>query len=146
MIALRIATPADADRIAELFTTSRDLLTFLPKLHTPEEDRGFIRDHVLAAYRITVAESDGVSVGYMADKPGWIEQLYVDPRHLRGGVGSALLADAQARHPALELWCFADNARGRRFYEKHGFVAVEETDGSGNDERCPDIRYRWERG
>ena len=31
----------------------------------------------------------------------------------------------------------------RAFYEKQGFVAVEFTDGTGNEARRPDVRYRW---
>ena len=75
----------------------------------------------------------------------WIEQLYVAPRALRAGIGSALLADAKARNAALELWCFADNMPARAFYERRGFAIVEETDGRGNEARAPDIRYRWTR-
>ncbi len=33
-------------------------------------------------------------------------------------------------------------ARARRLYERHGFVAVEETD-DDNVERAPDVRYTW---
>ena len=31
------------------------------------------------------------------------------------------------------LWCFAENAAARAFYEAQGFVVVEETDGAGNE-------------
>jgi hypothetical protein len=31
----------------------------------------------------------------------------------------------------------------RRFYERHGFVSVERTDGLHNEEREPDISYVW---
>jgi hypothetical protein len=43
----------------------------------------------------------------------------------------------------LDLWTFQQNAAARRFYEGRGFKPVEMTDGSGNDERVPDVRYRW---
>jgi hypothetical protein len=43
------------------------------------------------------------------------------------------------------LWTFQRNALARRFYEKEGFVAVRETDGSGNEEREPDVLYLWKR-
>jgi putative acetyltransferase len=46
---------------------------------------------------------------------------------------------------ALELWCFQANARARRFYEARGFQAIRFTDGANNEERTPDVRYRWER-
>jgi len=144
-ISLRLATPADADDIAALFAVSRRLLTFLPDLHTVEEDRAHIRDHVLVDYRVTIAERDGRIVGFMAELEGWIEHFYMDAAQLRTGIGSALMADAKARNQSLELWCFADNMRARAFYEKHGFVAVKFTDGAGNEARAPDILYRWVR-
>ena len=76
--------------------------------------------------------------------PGWIDQLYVAPHAQRRGLGSALLAVAKEREPRLELWTFQCNRPARRFYEKHGFRLIEETDGARNDEREPDARYRWD--
>jgi GNAT superfamily N-acetyltransferase len=145
MISLRPAVAADAAEIAALFATSRRLLTFLPDLHTQEEDRVFVRDHVLVDYRVTVAERDGRIVGFMAELEGWIEHLYVEAGQLRTGVGSVLIEDAQARNETLQLWCFADNLRGRAFYERMGFEAVKFTDGAGNEARAPDIMYLWEK-
>ncbi len=145
MITLRLAVEADAAEIAALFATSRRLLTFLPDLHTVEEDRVFVRDHVLRDYRVTVAERDGAIVGFMAELEGWIEHLYIDAAQLRSGVGSVLIEDAQSRNEDLQLWCFANNLRGRAFYERMGFEAVKFTDGAANEAKAPDILYRWER-
>ena len=145
MISLRPAVEADAAEIAALFATSRRLLTFLPDLHTVEEDRIYVRDKVLRDFRVTVAERDGAIVGFMAELEGWIEHLYIDAAQLRSGVGSVLIADAQSRNEDLQLWCFANNLRGRAFYERMGFEAVKFTDGAGNEQKAPDILYRWER-
>ena len=145
MITLRLATEADAAEIAALFATSRRLLTFLPDLHTIEEDRVYVRDKVLRDFRVTVVERDGSIVGFMAELEGWIEHLYVDATQLRSGVGSVLVADAQSRNEDLQLWCFANNLRGRAFYERMGFEAVKFTDGAANEAKAPDILYRWER-
>ena len=144
MITLRLAAEADAADIAALFATSRRLLTFLPDLHTVEEDRVYVRDKVLRDFRVTVAERDGAIVGFMAELEGWIEHLYVEAAQLRSGVGSVLIADAQSRNEDLQLWCFANNLRGRAFYERMGFEAVKFTDGARNEARAPDILYRWE--
>jgi ribosomal protein S18 acetylase RimI-like enzyme len=46
---------------------------------------------------------------------------------------------------ALELWCFQANTYARRFYERHGFKAIRFTDGHDNEEKTPDVRYRWAR-
>jgi len=43
----------------------------------------------------------------------------------------------------LKLWTFQRNTNARRFYEKHGFIADRMTDGMGNEEREPDMRYVW---
>lgn len=145
MISIRPAHPEDADAIAALFSASRRLLDFLPELHSVAEDRAHIGDHVLVNLRVTVALRDGAIVGFMAESPGWIDHFYMDATQLRSGIGSALMLVAQAHSESLELWCFAENHRGRAFYEKHGFLAMELTDGSGNEAKAPDIRYRWTR-
>ncbi len=146
MIRLRPAAPSEAAALGALFTASRALLGFLPQLHSPEEDMAFIAGHILPHYAVTVAERGGAIAGYLAEHPGWIEQLYVHPDHLRQGVASTLLGAVMARQDQLELWCFAQNLAGRALYERHGFVAVDHTDGAGNAEQLPDIRYRWRRG
>jgi hypothetical protein len=55
----RRATPDDADAIAKVFSRSFRLLTFLPMLHTVEEDRRFIADVILKGCEFTVAEVVG---------------------------------------------------------------------------------------
>ena len=77
-----------------------------------------------------------------------LEELYVKP-HLRDrGVGTALLSAAvdlvRSRHGG-EIHINVDevDVDTRRFYERHGFVAVERTDGLRNEEREPDVRYVW---
>ena len=37
----------------------------------------------------------------------------------------------------------ATTADARRFYERNGFVAEAFGDGTGNEERQPDVRYTW---
>lgn len=146
MITLRPPRPEEGETLARLFTASRQLLDFLPALHTPEEDIGYITTRVLPNYRITVAELDGVIAGYMADEPNEVQQLYLDPRFLRQGIGTALIHDAKSRNAWLELWCFAENHRGRAFYARHGFVEIARSDGATNEEGAADIRFRWQRG
>jgi ribosomal protein S18 acetylase RimI-like enzyme len=60
------------------------------------------------------------------------------------GIGTCLVELAKRERPdGLRLWTFASNTRAQRFYERHGFVATERTDGRGNEERAPDILYVW---
>ena len=41
----------------------------------------------------------------------------------------------------MRLYAFQQNEAARRFYERHGFVAIAFGDGSTNEERCPDVLY-----
>ena len=62
------------------------------------------------------------------------------------GAGTRLVEAAKSSGvDALELWCLQANTRTRRFYEARGFRAVRFTNGADNEERMPDVRYRWER-
>jgi hypothetical protein len=62
----------------------------------------------------------------------------------RAGIGDRLIELVRQRQPSgLQLWTFQVNAAARRFYERHGFVAVEWTEGAANEEGEPDVRYVW---
>ncbi len=41
----------------------------------------------------------------------------------------------------IRLYTFQANLGARRFYSRHGFVAIEFGDGRANEERCPDVLY-----
>ncbi len=70
-----------------------------------------------------------------------VEQLYVHPAWYGHGLGLRLLELAKRERSILDLWTFQSNAGARRFYERHGFVAVAMTEGD-NEEGAPDIRHR----
>jgi putative acetyltransferase len=123
-------------------------MPWLPELHTPDEDRHFLRAVVLAEEEVWVAETDGVVAGFTAlgTRAGveFMEHLYVAPDHQRRGIGTALMEKAKARRPAgFRLWVFQRNAGARAFYERHGFRLIELTGGSGNEEKEPDALYEW---
>ena len=70
--------------------------------------------------------------------------MSLEPQVVGQRIGSALLAHAMAVLPRpVRLYTFQANTGARRFYERHGFVAVERTDGSANEEGAPDVRYVW---
>ena len=140
---VRRATPDDAGDAARVFTAAFASMNFVPKMHSAEEDRAFVRSLILEK-DVWVAERDARVIGLACWHDGWLEQLYVDPAHHDGGAGTALLARVMREHPeGFQLWTFQANAGARRFYERHGFRAVEFTDGSRNEERQPDVRYVW---
>ena len=107
--------------------------------------RAWVRDILLPETDTWIAEEErGVADGFISIGDRSIEQLYVLPGWTGRGIGSRLVRLAQVRRLAgLELWTFQVNDGARRFYERHGFRAVELTDGAGNEERQPDVRYVW---
>jgi GNAT superfamily N-acetyltransferase len=143
---LRRATTCDGEAIAEVFSASFRLLTFLPMLHTVEEYRQFIANVILKTCEVTVAEDASGIAAFLARDSEEIRLLYTRPDRIGTGAGTLLVEAAKASGAdALELWCFQANSRARRFYEARGFRAIRFTDGAHNEERMPDIRYRWER-
>jgi len=141
-VTLRRAVPADAPSIARVHRLAmRISLPFLPELHTAEEDLWFVRERLMTSCEIWVADAGGEAVGYIAFKPGWIEHLYIHPEHQGRGLGGGLLDVALADGSERNLWTFQENRRARAFYERRGFTAVEFTDGEGNEEKTPDVRY-----
>jgi GNAT superfamily N-acetyltransferase len=143
-VEVRAAAPADADAVADVFVDSFGSLTFLPRLHTEEETRAFVRDVVVATQEVWVAEEDGRVVGFAALSEDVLMHLYVHPDAQTRGAGGALLARAKERRPAgFTFWVFQQNERARVFYERRDCRLVRLTDGSGNEERTPDALYEW---
>ncbi len=112
-----------------------------PPVHTDAEVVAWFETVVLLTQEVWVsAARDGSLGGLLVLDRTWLEQLYVHPDHTGRGIGSELVRFAQASRDALELWTFQANAGARRFYERHGFVAAETTEGD-NEEGAPDVRY-----
>jgi putative acetyltransferase len=142
--AIRRADSRDVAPVARLFRAIRRAhLAYLPDLHTPEEDLRFFGDHVFAACEVWVA---GAPDGFIAFRADWVDHLYVGSAHQGRGLGTALLAQATRTYPRLRLWAFQKNAAAIRFYLARGFREIARTDGSGNEEREPDILFEWMRG
>jgi ribosomal protein S18 acetylase RimI-like enzyme len=142
---IRKAAAADSLRCAEVHTLARQSMRYLPPLHASAEVLTWMRDVVMARQRVWVAEIGGCIVGYAALGGGLLTNLYVEPGYQRRGVGTALLARVKAAVPVgFSLWTFQPNLDAIRFYERHGFRTVRETDGSANEERVPDRLMHWQ--
>ncbi|WP_238993501.1 GNAT family N-acetyltransferase [Nocardioides caldifontis] len=146
-LVLRPAEPDDADEVAGVYLAARRAAAasgaMPPPVHPDHEVRAWLAART-AADETWVAEQDGAVVGYARFTAEWLDDLYVHPDHAGGGVGSALLELVRGLRPGgFGLWVFESNAGARRFYRRHGLVEVERTDGSGNEERAPDVRMVW---
>jgi GNAT superfamily N-acetyltransferase len=142
-LALRPARSDDAQGVAAVFASARRAMTYLPVLHRAEDEARFIADLVAGA-RVEMAVRARRIIGFAAVRGGWLEHLYVEPAAQGQGVGSALIDWAKTVSPAgLDLWVFERNTGAQALYRAHGWTEVERTDGSGNEERLPDVHMRW---
>ncbi|EFL41932.1 GNAT family N-acetyltransferase [Streptomyces griseoflavus] len=144
-VLLRRALASDAEAAAAVWL--RSFAAALPGVVRPRSDdevRAYFR-HVLVPARDTwVAQAADDVTGVMVLEGEELEQLYLAPEWRGRGIGDRFVALAKERSPGgLTLWTFQVNGPAHRFYERHGFTAVEWTDGAGNEEREPDVRYVW---
>lgn len=115
---------------------------WMPKLHNFQETVDFARLMIGKGW-VRVVQDEQVC-GFIARDGAMIHSLYVEGGARGRGVGSALISDAQYARDDLTLWVFEKNLQAQAFYHRHGFVEAERSDGSGNDEKLPDIRYVWQ--
>lgn len=144
-VRLRCGELRDADELAALFLRARSaaVASIPPPVHSDEEVRSWFQRVVLVELEVWVAELGGRLVGLLVLDGNVVEQLYVEPTLTRWRIGTQLLGLAKDLRPrGLELWTFEANEAARRFYERHGFVALERSS-DHSEEGVPDVRYRW---
>jgi GNAT superfamily N-acetyltransferase len=148
-VLVRPGQPADGPVVGDLYVAARRAAvpSMPPSAHTEESMRAWIADQVAGEREAWVAEETGELLAFMLLEGGWLHSLYVRPDRTGEGIGTLLLDLAKTLRPdGLQLWVFESNVGARRLYERHGFVAVERTDGAGNEEKAPDVRMVWRGG
>lgn len=141
-VVLRLATAADASACATILGAFFTDTPWLPRLHTFEEDTGFLTG-LIGRTDVTVAQRDGVVCGYCAVDGAEVDHLYLAMDARGQGIGSQLMDAAKTGRNQLKLWCFQQNTRARTFYAKHGFTEIARTDGATNEECLPDVQLQW---
>lgn len=147
----RKAALGDARGVADVYLASRQQhVAFAPLARSEADVRTWIADKLIPSGGVYVIEKSGVVAGMiaMAVRQGesWIDHLYVMPALTGRGLGSSLIELAKQKLEApIFAWTFQQNQGAARFYERHGFRRAKMTDGSSNEERCPDVLYRFER-
>jgi GNAT superfamily N-acetyltransferase len=144
---LRPARAEDAYAVARVLIESRRVfLPFAPSAHSDPEVHRWVASTLIPSGGVSVWERLGEVVAVLAvssdEAAAWIDQLYLMPGAEGRGIGSKLLQHAHRnlRRP-VRLYTFQENLRARTFYERHGYKALEFTDGQSNEEKCPDVLY-----
>lgn len=139
-----VTTPStdDADAVTDLWVAlARDQRRYGSHI-TPETNRARIRETVvrrIVGDELLVAREDDDLVGFVMFtaetgqydqdvRRGLVQNIYVAPSHRGRGIGSTLLAAAEARLDeggveAVALDVLADNEAALRFYRRHGYAA-----------------------
>ena len=141
----RRARPEEARTIADAWLRSRhdSIPAIPPPVHTDDEVREWFASVLVSDRELWVIAPGDHPVALLVLEGDWINQLYVDPPWTGQWLGSMLIDLAKELHPEhLDLWTFQSNTAARRFYERHGFVAIDTTEGE-NEEHGPDVHYRW---
>jgi ribosomal protein S18 acetylase RimI-like enzyme len=139
------ATPADAAALARILGNWIRETGWMPVLHSREDEVAFLSG-LIGGQTVRVARDEAGPLGFLARRHGDVDALYLAPTARGRGIGAALLDEVKATEAEITLWTFQDNTAAIAFYLKQGFVEVERTDGSHNDERLPDVRMIWRRG
>ncbi len=112
-----------------------DATPWMPRLHSRDDDRAFVAGLIDRAEVLT----DDHARGFIACEGGEVLALYLAPEVRGRGLGAALLAALGQR--ALTLWTFEANTGAVAFYRRSGFEEIARSDGAGNEENLPDIRF-----
>lgn len=150
-LTIRPATREDLAAIADVFIATRAAAVpaMPPSIHPPHEVHAFYDafDLVAGPREPWVAEDERGIVAFAEVEADWLDALYVLPEAQGEGIGAALLDLVKSLRPGgFSLWVFESNAPARGFYARHGLVEREHTDGTGNEERSPDLRMEWPGG
>ncbi|MEV6867021.1 GNAT family N-acetyltransferase [Streptosporangium subroseum] len=145
-LVFRRADDSDAADIADVWLRSfTAALPTVRRAHGDDEVRDWFSYVVVPQYETWVAIAEGSVVGLLVLDGEELEQLYLDPSWRGRGVGDRFVDLAKKQRPdGLGLWTFQVNGPAQRFYERHGFIAAERTDGLRNEEHEPDVRYVWQ--
>ena len=141
---MRAARSTDAGKLGAILGEAIAANAWKPQLHTGAEDIAHMGNLIDRGW-ITVCENKGLVCGFIALDAECIQSLYVKGSEQNAGIGRVLLDWAKSQSARLELWTFQANEGAQRFYRAHGFTEVERTDGAGNEEGLPDVKYVWTR-
>ncbi|WP_226082487.1 GNAT family N-acetyltransferase [Mycetocola spongiae] len=133
---IRIVLNPDPARHPELVPLWRAAVEATHAFLTPADIAGYegrlLRDY-FPQVTLAVAQRGEQILGFSGTHAGNLEMLFIDPAWHGRGVGSALLAEARGRFPALTVDVNEENPAAVGFYLARGFIRIgrSATDGEG---------------
>ncbi|MGB5392661.1 MAG: GNAT family N-acetyltransferase [Lutimonas sp.] len=73
-----------------------------------------------------VYEESNTVIGFISMKENEIAGLFVNPKSHSKGIGTSLVNHIKQFHKELEVEVFEQNKIGKPFYEKFGFIVINE--------------------
>lgn len=112
-------------------------------------DRDAIESVLSSAYfpqvQLTVADLDGVPVGFAGTNEGNLEMLFVDAAVRGRGVGTLLLDDVRVAHGVRRVDVNEQNAQAVAFYRRRGFTVTGRDDLDDAGRPYPVLHMSWSR-
>lgn len=110
-------------------------------------DRDAIESALSSEYfpqvQLTVADLDGVPVGFAGTNEGNLEMLFVDAAVRGRGVGTLLLDDTLGRHGVRRVDVNEQNAQAVDFYRGRGFTVTGRDDLDDAGRPYPVLHMSW---
>jgi len=121
---IRSYTDDDLEAVLDIwYRASLEVHWFLPAEFF-ETERRLLAEQFLPYSETVVYELVNRVVGFLSLVGNEVGGVFVDPGYQRQGIGRALMYDARAKRPYLELSVFEENHSGRSFYASYGFRKI----------------------
>ncbi len=142
MLKLRKSTPADGERIVEIW---RDAVDATHHFLAPEDRRAIeaeVRGSLPGADLWLAVTSEDRPVGFMGLSGRHMDALFIDLAHRGQGVGRALVEHALAMSQVLTTDVNEQNPQAVGFYERMGFKPFGRSERDGEGRPYPLIHLR----
>lgn len=117
---------ADIDQVLAIWLTASIEAHNFIEPHFWESKVSEMRDVYIPASETFVLEYEEKINGFYSLYGNTLAAIFVAPESQGKGMGTALLDDAKNRRESLQLSVYKENVPGIKFYEKHGFISLDE--------------------
>lgn len=140
---IRTFAPSDAEQIMQVWYDASKLAHPFLSDDFLEAEREKIAQEWMPIAETSVCEHEHRVVGFLSLIGNEVGGIFVHPDKQGFGFGRALMDNASALRPILELEVFEANSIGRQFYDRYGFIEIGQNVHEPTQQ--PTLRLRYER-